>query len=257
MPSPFPGMNPYLEQPSAWHDFHQSAMIYMRELLTPQVRPKYFAQVESDLYIHEMPEDNRRMFARADVSVARDAGRNGGSSAASTLVAPARGRLPAVDELRHNVIEIRDRESRELVTVIELLSPTNKYASPDREQYLAKRHEILKSPANLVEIDLLRGGPRMPLEETPDSDYVVLVSRASERPYVDLWPISLQQRLPRIPIPLRDGDSDAELELQHILHQAYDAANYGGYIYNNPPQPQLTDEQQRWADEIIQAGTGR
>ena len=252
MPSPFPGMNPYLEQPDAWHDFHQSAIIAMRGMLTPQIRPKYFAQVDTDLYIHEMPDDERRMFAKADVSVAHGSDESEVAPAGAPATAPARARLPAVvEELHENYIEIRDRESRALVTVIELLSPTNKYAGADRQQYLSKRREILKSSANLVEIDLLRGGPRMPLEDSPQSDYLIVVSRASQRPEVDLWPLALRDRLPSIPVPLGQSDADAALDLQEVLHQVYDAAGYTDYIYNNPPQPRLPAEQQGWVNEIL------
>lgn len=257
MPSPFPGMNPYLEQPSAWHDFHQSVIIVMRGMVAPQIRPKYFAQVDTDLYIHEMPDGQRRLLGRADVSVSRGNEDSADAAAASTIAAPAQARLPAVvDELNLNYIEIRDRDSQELITVVELLSPTNKYAGADREQYLGKRRELLKGTANFVEIDLLRGGPRMPLEERPDCDYCVVVSRASERPDVGVWPISLRDSLPTIPIPLRAPDADARLDLQLALHRVYDEAGYGDYVYNSPPQPRLTDDQQRWAEEILAGREG-
>ena len=95
------------------------------------------------------------------------------------LEAPARVRLPAVDRERLSFVEIRDRRNRELVTVVELLSPANKYPGPDREQYLAKRMELLNGPVHLVEIDLLRGGPPLPATGRPDCSYSVLVSRSN------------------------------------------------------------------------------
>lgn len=254
MPSPFPGMNPYLEQPGAWHDFHQNVILVMRRMLAPQIRPNYIAKVDTDLYIHESSADERRLFGRADVSVSPGEETSGDASTAATIAAPAQARLPAiVDEVEDNYIEIWDRDSRELITVVELLSPTNKYAGADREQYLAKRRELLKSSTHLVEIDLLRGGPRMPLEELPDCDYCVIVSRAGQRPHVGVWPIALRERLPTIPIPLRETDGDARLDLQVALDQAYDEAGYADYIYSHSPQPRLSSDDQRWADEIIAA----
>src|SRR5262249_49705077 len=141
---------------------------------------------------------------RGDVSLARGTGTLPSQTATAILEAPAYGRLPdSVDVERHAFLEVRDRQSRELVTVLELLSPANKYQRPDRETYLAKRRHFLASPVHLVEIDLLRGGPRMPIEDLPDCDYCVMVSRSQERPRVGLWPIRLRERLPVIPIPLR------------------------------------------------------
>src|SRR6202011_1559181 len=110
--------------------------------------------------------------------------------------------LPLQDIERVPFLEVRDRQGRELVAVIELLSPSNKRPGEDREQYLAKRRELLRSPAHLVEIDLLRGGPPMPLEDRPVCDYSVLVSRAERRPVAAFWPLRLRDRLPVIPIPL-------------------------------------------------------
>ena len=87
--------------------------------------------------------------------------------------------------------------------MIELLSPSNKRAGDDREQYLAKRRELLRTPAHLVEIDLLRGWTPMPQEGRPECDYSVMVSRAEKRRAADFWPIRLRDRLPVIPFPLR------------------------------------------------------
>ena len=110
-------------------------------------------------------------------------------------------------------MEIRDRQSRQLVTAVELLSPTNKRPGPDREQYLRKRRQYVQARVHLVEIDLLRNGPRLPLEDLPECDYYVLVGRSGEYPRVAVWPLRLRDSLPTIPIPLHppDGDVDARL----------------------------------------------
>src|SRR5688500_10610589 len=120
------------------------------------------------------------------------------------MVQPVECRLPMPQERRETFLVIRERETMEIVTVIETLSPANKRASSDgREQYLAKREEILRSRTNLVEIDLLRGGKRLPAQGMPTGDYYALVSRGHKRPRTDVYAWSIRQPLPEIPIPLK------------------------------------------------------
>jgi hypothetical protein len=91
----------------------------------------------------------------------------------------------------------------------------------------------------------------MPVERLPQSDYVVMVCRTNEHPRAGLWPVRLKERLPEIPIPLRHGDADTVLDLQPLLHAAYDAAGYEDYIYDGSPSPPLHPEDAKWAEEII------
>ncbi len=160
-----------------------------------------------------------------------------------------------MDLERQSFVEVRDRKSRELITVVELLSPANKYAGPDREQYLTKRMELLNGPVHLVEIDLLRGGPPLPAANRPDCSYSVLVSRCESRLEADFWPIALRQRLPEIPVPVRSPDPDARLDLQAILDRIYDDAGYADYIYDGTPSPRLGPEDMEWARQLL-AGVG-
>jgi hypothetical protein len=150
-------------------------------------------------------------------------------------------------------LDVRDRQGRELVTVIELLSPSNKRAGDDREAYLAKRRELLRSPAHLVEIDLLRGWTSMPQEGRPECDYSVMVSRAEKRRAADFWPIPLRDRLPVIPIPLRHPDAAARVDLQEVLHRAYDGPGYEHFIYNGEPEPNLSASDVAWARLFVPA----
>lgn len=207
MPSPFPGMNPYLEQDDAWHDFHEKFLPAVAERLVPRVRPNSIVKLDE----HE---------------------------SAGGIERPV-------------FVEIRDRQSRELITVIELLSPSNKRPGSDREQYLAKREELLNSRAHLVEIDLLRGGRPMPLDERPECVYSVLVSRMEERPRAGFWPLFLLDRLPVIPIPLRHPDGDVPLDLQETLDRVYDASGYEDYLYSGSPAPSLTPEEKAWAEPFV------
>ena len=126
MPSPFPGMNPYLEQPYAWRDFHESFCMAIREAVVPQVRPRYFVKLDEHVYLHERSADERRPLGRGDVTFAAGLGRPGGAPRGIGAVAAAAygSVLLAVDEERLVFVEIRDRETREIVTVLELLDPS-------------------------------------------------------------------------------------------------------------------------------------
>ena len=136
------------------------------------------------------------------------------------------------------------------------LSPSNKYAGPDRDQYIAKRWELMYARVNIVEIDLLRGGPRMPWQDMPECAYCVVVSLPETWPQAGIWPIGLRERLPEIPVPLRPGDADARLDLQQILHRIYDAAGYGYYIYTGQPEPALSAEDAAWASQVVSSAAG-
>lgn len=147
-------------------------------------------------------------------------------------------------------LEIRVRASRAVVTVLELLSPTNK--GRHRDQYLLKRDKILVSSVHLVEIDLLRGGEPMPAPDRPPCDYSVVVSRAERRPEADFWPIGLRDPLPVIPIPLHGPDRDATLDLQALLNRVYDAGRYARDVYGGRPQPPLRPADEAWAARLLE-----
>jgi hypothetical protein len=243
-------MNPYLEQEDAWHDFHERAISLAAELLGAQVLPRYFVKIDEHVYIHELDEESRRFVGRADLAVVRP-GAGDRRTATGLLEAPAFVWQPAVDVERLSYLEIRDRHNRQLITAIELLSPSNKRLGSDRDQYLAKRTQLLSSTANFVEIDLLRGGPRMPWLDMPPCDYCVVVSHLDERPRAGIWPIQLRERLPVIPVPLRTDDPEAKLDLQQIVNRIYDVAGYEVHIYTGEPAPPLSAEDAAWAREFL------
>ncbi len=262
MPSPFPGMNPYLESPDVWSTFHTQAMTAMAERLAIQVRPDYVVHMEAHIWIHERVDDDlddarssRRLIGRADMAVVdqewgseRQASRS--EPGGSVLTAPARIAIPTVDIERQRYVEIRDRHNRALIAIVEILSPANKNPGPDRDQYLAKRAEILAGPAHFVEIDLLRTGTPMPDQDRPKSAYGIMVSRAEERPAAGFWPIGIRDPLPVIPVPLRPA-SHATLDLQEILHHVYDHGTYADEIYERKPEPRLDPSDQDWAQQLI------
>ncbi len=248
-------MNPYLEQNDAWEDFHHEFITRARETLAEQVGQDYVVKVEVRLYLYELSAEERRFFGQADVGVAAIPAANGGQATPSpTLVtAPVQLTLPAVEVERHSSIEIRDRRNRRVITVIELLSPSNKTPGDDLGDYAGKRREVLASPVHLVEIDLRRGGQRPSPPLLPSSDYYALVSRYEDRPRMGLWPIGLRERLPVIPVPLTAPDPDISLDLQAVLHRVYDAAGYAKYIYRDTPEPPLRPEEAEWARPFLPA----
>jgi hypothetical protein len=258
MPSPFPGMNPYLEQEGVWSDFHNRLIIAAAEAIGSQVRPAYIVKIDQNVFVEESGENGRQMVGRPDLfleEVSRESPvRVGGVAVAEPTRAVI---VPAIAPERDPFIEIRDLDSRKLITAIELLSPPNKEHPATRAQYLAKRTTYFKSDVHFVEIDLLRGGARMPLAPRPSKDYCVVVSRAKDRPEVDVWSFALREQLPAIPIPLRAGDGDAHLKLQDVLNRVNDAAAYELYIYEGQPQPPLMKEDQQWANEVLEKSKAR
>ncbi len=251
MPSPFPGMNPWLEQDSLWHDFHQSFLSGLRDAVADEVSPNYYVALEEHVYIHEPPEPVARFLGRPDLAIV--ATRDTEFSASTAVMeAPVYTAIAEpMDVVRESFIEIRDTENDYLVTVLELLSPSNKQAGYDRDAYIAKRRNYLLGNVNFIEIDLLRGGPRMPIEELSPCDYYVLVKRASERTRAGVWPIRLRETLPTIPVPLRVPDPDARLNLQSVLHTVYDRAGYRHRIYRGTPKPKLVADDAQWAETLL------
>jgi hypothetical protein len=252
-------MNPYLEQESLWPDFHQAFCTHLREELVPQVRPEFFVRLEEHIYIRELGAEERQFTGRGDVAVSR---RETGSPHSAAVVtqkftAPLRLRVPLGVDTEHSAfLELRDSKDRSLVAVIEMLSPANKRNGPDREAFLAKRRQLLASSTHYVEIDLLRGAPRMPIEELPDCNYCVLVSPYEERPNVYTWALKLRDRLPEIAIPLRAPRPHATIDLQGILHRVYDAAGYADFIYNGRPTPRLHPDDDAWATQLVAQTNG-
>jgi len=246
-------MNPYLEQEDVWQGFHNRMIPAISDALSPQVDPYYIVDIEEQIYIHEPTSQQRVLAGRADVGVSQGKMSSGEVAAnVGVLEAPERVLIPAVVDMeKHTFLEIRDRMNHQLITVIEVLSPTNKRAGADRQQYLSKRLTIMRSQAHFVEIDLLRGWQRMPSEKASVCDYCLLVSRVEDRPHAGFWPVGLRERLPTIPIPLRSPHVDAHLDLQEVLHGVYDRAHYKSYIYDGTPTPPLTAEDRVWAVSLV------
>lgn len=231
MPGPFPGMDPYIEAFGPWRDFHHRFVIYMCDALQPLLRPKYRARVEERVLI-----DPGGRSVYPDVSVVREPTATYLATAPATTECdpPVVVRTQALTDEPHQIfLEITlPGPEAEVITVIEMLSPSNKTPGHARRKYEIKQHEILSSDVNLVEIDLLLSGthvaavPTQELDNLDACDYLVSVSRGTDRTQFELYPTSLSQRLPRVGVPLLPEDKDLALDLQAMFSQAYDSGGY-------------------------------
>ncbi len=214
MRSPFPGMDPYLESPALWSDFHASFITYWRDALIDCLPDNYEARISWKVYHLQ-------------------------------LVLPHRQPL---EHKRH--IEILHRPDRTLVAVLELLSPANK-EEPGRTLYLARRNALLHHPVHLVELDLLLKGQRLPLEDPlPPGDYYALVSRGDRRPACDVYAWSMRDALPAIPVPLLPPDPDVWFDLAALFTTTYERGRYARSVaYNEPPPIALDAALLAWVTE--------
>jgi hypothetical protein len=244
-------MNPYLERPGRWPDFHNRFLVHAADVLSAQLLPDYYVSVDEHLFVQQYPDEDDRLIGRTDIAVTTPDANGTAAAGGTAVVAPVVGLTPVPLLERQPYLEIRDRDGNTVLTVIELLSPANKRPGRDRDQYLAKREHVLGGPANLVEIDLLRGGHRPPVEGLPLCDYYALVSRPDQRPQAGLWPIRLRERLSDLPIPVSVARADAALDLQAILHQTYDAGGFAFRVYNRPVSPRLSPDDAAWAAQFV------
>ena len=192
-----------------------------------------------------------------DVRVVDTGARSRGQGGVATA-APIRLATVVPTRVPQAMVEIREASSRRLVAAIEVLSPTNK-RSAGREEYLTKRRRILLSTAHLIEIDLLRQGQRVPMQQPlPDAPYFVVLSRAEERPITEVWPIQLDEHLPLVPVPLLPNDADVALDLQQALANVYYLLGYDLAIdYSGPAELPLRPDQATWAEKRLRRDANR
>ena len=232
MKSPFPGMDPYIEDRLIWSDFHSDLAGEIRARLNAKIRPAYVAVLT--------PSD---LFAPA-------------GSATMALDPPhAESSTELEMPLELMSIEVRQVGTDRLITAIEILSPVNKQRNHEaRIDYLRKRRELLRSQAHFIEIDLLRGGERTPVDTpVPDAPYYVSLSRVQRRPKLEVWTIHFDSRLPRIPVPLAEGDRDVGVDLGEVVASVYERGGYDARIdYQlRVPPPALTAEQAKVIKKIL------
>ncbi|MEX2138013.1 MAG: DUF4058 family protein [Pirellulales bacterium] len=239
MASPFPGMDPYLEDPPFWPDFHATFVPVWRELIADRLPDNYEARLDEQLKLIELPNGVSRSI-RPDIGVFKhDLPSTPSSDASLATIEPAILTLPSVVEVRDVWIEIYHRPERQLVAVLELLSPSNKHGS-GRGQYMLKRNALIMEGVHLVELDLLVAGERLPTQEPlPAGDYYLVISRADRRPKCEVYAWTRNDRLPVVPVPLKPPDPDIFVDLAQVFATAYERGKYGKSIdYSLPQQPE-------------------
>ncbi len=229
MPSPFPGMDPYLEHPKLWAGFQHQLLACLYQILLPGLVDRYRARVGMRTYVSETP-----LFT----SVLRE-------------------------EHCEEFIEVRNRADGRLVTLVEVVSPANKTTAAGRAAYLAKRKEAVGGRAGVVEIDLvLQGRPTLTFSRDglPEFDHAVTVTRATAPDRYEIYTATLKKRLPKFKVPLAPDDRDALLDLQAAFGRAYDLGNFAALVdYATPPPADvpLTDDSRKWVDDTLKQGKVR
>jgi len=256
----FPGMDPYIEASGLWEDFHGKLIGEIERTLAPLVPDRYVVRTGERAYVVMASQDGVTEHSMLpDVAVItprsrpRRTKRSNGLAVAErpmTADGPQTMRALVETEFRETFIEIQQlKPHRRLVTSIEVLSPSNKREnSPGWAQYLRKRQSLLSGHANLVEIDLLRGGERMPMEDDwPESPYYLLVARRKEAPRCKVWAAHFRTPLPEIPVPLAPPDHDISLALQPLVEAVYFRSRYGQDInYRSPLRPAPSPDDAAW-----------
>jgi len=250
-------MDPYLEAPALWPDVHSSLIQIIREDLAALLRPRYVVRVEERVYVSNDDDPGRTVLVPdVEIRKGRKHGTTRGTASEATAIEPLIVTTLLDDDIHETYLNIADKQTQRVVTVIEVLSPSNKVpGAAGRESFHQKRREVIHSPTHWVEIDLLRKGqPFLPAGVQGRGDYFVHVSRADLRPKGWVWPIALTESLPVIKIPLKAKDPEARLELQKVVDRAYDRAGYDLDInYRKSPKVRLTPEQAAWADQLLKS----
>jgi hypothetical protein len=207
-------MDPYIESSGMWRNFHVNLLVKIQDALADLVPRHYVVRAEERSYLI----------------------------------------LASETEVRETYIDLFTTEPElRLVTTIEVLSPTNKErGGHGRQLYLRKRQAALACDVHLVEIDLLRGGTRMPMRDPwPKSPYTLLVARAKQGFTCDVWPAYFHLPLPAIPIPLATPDEDVSLALQPFVDSIYSRLRYADTIdYDKPLLPPPTKAEEVWLNQV-------
>ncbi len=273
MPSPFPGMDPFLENRAYWSMVHTILISELFRSLNRQLPPSFGAVVEQRVYVTgteiQFQPDTFVVQTVRNASVATPPHGSGSvnsgtalltrsPSATSLLPTPRRIYVETLT-VRERFLEVRTLKEKRVVALIELLSPANKSNGRGREEYQNKQQRLLESDVHFLEIDLLRAG--LPTLSPPKRDierefgayqYAASLHRAGGDNGFDVWAWNLEQPLPSLLVPLTEDFADCELNLQEVFTRAYDDGLGRGIDYEADPEPPLTDTQKAWAQELLQ-----
>ena len=221
MPSPFPGMDPFLEDDRLWPVFHHNLVLCLYQVLLPGLVDRYRARVNQRHYVTE-----QALFT----SIMRE-------------------------EHHEEFVEIRQRGDGKIVTLVEVVSPANKTSAEGRRAYLERRQTVRATGGSVVEIDLvLQGQPTLDYsrEGLPDWDYAVTVTRSTQPEKYEIYTATLQKRLPRFRLPLAPDDRDTVLDLQTAFARCFDQGDFAAKVnYAMPPAVPLCTEDREWLDELL------
>lgn len=259
-------MDPYLEDPAFWRDFHGRFIYAIDEFLLDRLPPDYDAAVDEQVRLIEVsPDDERAATARdvlPDVAVTRRDDASGaagarpeGGPAGTATLEPVTIVVPTEQEVRDRWIELRHRPDNSLITVIEVLSPTHKTGDGFGE-YRAKRAAVLRQKVSLVELDLLAGGRRVELApDLPPGDYYAIVSRNDRPGKREVYAWAVRRPLPVVSVPLRPADGDVQLDLASAFATAFERGRYGRRLrYAAGPSAPLADADRAWAESVARQG---
>jgi Protein of unknown function (DUF4058) len=254
MTYPFPGMNPYLEHPALWTEVHNHLIVAIASVLNRQLRPKYRVAVDQRTYLSISSTTD--FVGRPDVAVVGQRSPVGVlEKVEETRIhsQPLSVELPMPETLTERYLEVREIPTGEVVTAIELLSPSNKRAGEGRRVYIEKRNRVLGRLSHFVEIDLLRNGEPMPIVQPQVvSAYRLLVSRSDRRPSAELYAFGLREEIPTFAIPLRSGDVEPTVDLGALLRDVYERGSFDLAIdYERDPTSPVSEEEARWIDEQL------
>ena len=259
MPSPFPGMDPYLEQPVFWSSFHSRIIVAIADAIEAMLDPQYYVEVETRTYYSD--DDNSVLIGIPDAIVVSSPPSDptvdhptSGESTVAVQQRPQQVTVPVPLEVNERYLEIREVTTGTVITAIEVLSPKNKRTGKGRIADEEKRSAVLGSLTHLIELDLLRSGEPMAMKgSVPTTAYRILISRSTRRPVADLYGFTVRESLPTFPVPLKRGEQELFLPLQQVFDGVYDRSRYQSRIdYRQPPPPPpLSDIDQQWLDVLL------
>ncbi|MCQ3929517.1 MAG: hypothetical protein DPW16_03580 [Chloroflexi bacterium] len=255
MASPFPGFDPYIEQPAYWSMFHTRFGGFICDLLNEQLPAPYVAVINPRLEIGFFAETPHTYYP--DVGIFEQARPQSGSGATSPsgITSPSLElTIPLREEVTAVSVEIRYMDNEIPVTTIVILSPINKQPGNEAYQaYLKKRLDLLENRLNLIELDFLRAGQKLPtMQPLPPSHYTIFLHRAKRRPIAEIWLLSVRDTLPIIPVPLLDQDPDIRLDLGEAFQKTYEVARFERLIhYEKEPPGYFSAEDLAWTRERI------